>query len=89
MTKLSARLKLNANGNYAIAWAMMFTAAIFRGAADGRDSSGPKPRHWCLQKEISVSAIRRGHRKKPRWLCFDAGKRGGESHKLVFCCINN
>jgi len=38
-------------------------AKVFRGAADGRGSSGPKRRRWCLQKEIAASAIRRGRAK--------------------------
>ena len=50
-----------------------FTATIFRGAADGRGSSAPRPRRWCLQTETSASAIRRGRRKKPRWLCLGGG----------------
>jgi hypothetical protein len=41
-----------------------FTATIFRGVADGRGSSAPMPRRWCLQIEISASAIRRGRRKR-------------------------
>lgn len=45
-----------------------FTATIFRGAAHGRDSSATRPRRWCLQTENSASAIRRGRRKRPRWL---------------------
>ena len=43
---------------------------IFRGAADGRGSSDSTLRRWCLQKEISASAIPRGRRKRPRWLCL-------------------
>src|ERR1019366_962556 len=46
-----------------------FTATIFRGGADGRDSSAPRPRRWCRQTEMAASAIRRGRRKRPRWLC--------------------
>ena len=30
----------------------------------GHGYSEPKPRRWCLQTEISASAIRHGHRKK-------------------------
>jgi len=50
------------------------TATIFHDAAGGRDSSGPRPRRWCLQKEISASAIQRDHRKKPYWLCLGGVK---------------
>ena len=42
-----------------------------RGGAGGRDSSGSRRRRWCRQKEIAKSAIRRGRRKMPRWLCLD------------------
>src|SRR5487761_2482475 len=50
-----------------------FTATIFRGAADGwwpsaGTSSAPRPRRGCLRTEISAPAIRRGRRKRPRWL---------------------
>ena len=58
-------------------WAIfsrVITMIIFRGAADGRGSSAPRPRRWCLQTEISASVIRRGRRKKPRWLCLGGGK---------------
>ncbi len=50
------------------------TAIIFRGAANGRGSSAPRRRRWCLQKEIAASAIRRGRRKRPRWTGSDAAK---------------
>jgi len=53
---------------------------IFRGAANGRGSSGPKRRRWCLQKEIAASAIRRGRRKTPRWLCFDGANSFYKNH---------
>ena len=46
-----------------------FTALVFRGAADGRGSSAPRPRSGCRQTEIAASAIRRGRRKRPRWFC--------------------
>ena len=46
-----------------------FTATIFRAAADGLDSNGSKLCRWRLQIGISASAIRRGRRKRPRWLC--------------------
>ena len=59
-----------------------FTAAISRGVADGRGSSAPRPRRWCLQTEISASAIRRGRRKRPRWLCL------GDGRKLSRCLQN-
>src|ERR1035437_2542373 len=49
-----------------------FTVIIFRRAANGRGSSAPKPRRWCLQTEIAASAIRRDSRKRPRGLCFRA-----------------
>jgi hypothetical protein len=49
------------------------TVIIFPDAADGRGSSGPGPRHWWHQKETPVLAIQRGHRKRPHWLCLDAG----------------
>ena len=51
-----------------------FTVRAFRDAAGGRGSSGLTPRHWCLQKEISASAIQRGRRKTPRWLCLGDGR---------------
>jgi len=37
-------------------------------------SSGLRLHRWCLQKEIAASAIRRDHRKTPRWLCLDDAK---------------
>ena len=49
-------------------------ARVFRDAANGRGSSGSRRCRWCLQKEISMSAIRRGRRKTPRWHVFDDGK---------------
>ena len=58
------------------------TATIFRGAVDGRDSSGPRRRRWYLQKEILALAIRRARRKRPRWLCLDDAK------TALWCPIN-
>src|ERR1041385_6714253 len=46
-------------------------------AAGGRDSSGLRPHRSCLQRETLTSAIQRGHRKTPHWLCL------GEKSKLL------
>jgi len=48
-------------------------ARVSRDVVDGPDSSEPKPRRWCLQKEISKSVIRHDRRKTPRSLCLDDG----------------
>src|ERR1035437_9895622 len=48
-------------------------ASISRDEVDDRDSNGSTLHRWCLQKEIAASAIRRGRRKIPRWLCLDDG----------------
>ena len=45
-----------------------------RGGAGGRGSNGPRRRRWCRQKEIAASAIQRGRRKRPRWLCLGDGR---------------
>jgi len=60
----------NANAN------QKTTATIFRGAANGRGSSAPRPRRGCLQTEIAASAIPRGRRKRPRWLGLTVNARG-------------
>jgi hypothetical protein len=44
-------------------------------AAGGPDSIAPMQCRWCLQKEISASAIQRGHRKTARWLYICAVKK--------------
>ena len=44
-------------------------ARAVRGGVGGRGSSGSRRRRWCRQKEIATSAIQRGRRKMPRWLC--------------------
>lgn len=57
-------------------------ATTFRGAANGRGSSAPRLRRWCLQIKTAASAIRRGRRKRPRWLCL------GDERKLLRCIQN-
>jgi len=75
-----SRLKLISERTHVCCYEI--TATIFRGAADGRGSSGSRRRRWCLQKEIAASAIRRGRRKKPRWLCLD------DARNFFSCCLN-
>jgi hypothetical protein len=69
VVKLDPQLALWATGVHCSAafGGGRITAKVFRGAADGRDSNGSRRRHWCLQKQIAASVIRRGRRKKPRW----------------------
>jgi hypothetical protein len=45
------------------------TEPAARGGVGGRSSSGSRRRRWCRQKEMAASAIQRGRRKRPRWLC--------------------
>lgn len=52
-------------------------------AANGHDSSEPRPHRWCLQKETSTSATQRGRRRKTSWLCL-----GGGNNSLL-CFRNN
>jgi hypothetical protein len=44
------------------------TATIFLDVANGRDSNDSMLRRSCLQKEIAALPIRRGQRKRRRWL---------------------
>ncbi len=44
-----------------------------RGGAGRHGSNEPAPHRLCPEKETSMSAIRRGHRKRARCLCLDVG----------------
>jgi hypothetical protein len=47
---------------------------VYFDEVDDPDSTSLKPRRWCLQREIAVSAIRHDRRKTPRWLCLGDGQ---------------
>src|SRR5208337_376358 len=58
------------HGPPAFALVILFGIIVHPDAVGGHDSSEPKPHRWCPEKEIPASAIQRGRRKTPHWLCL-------------------